>query len=75
MRALFEEAAGGAFGARADEQLLRAVRRRGYLDRGTRHESLAHDLHFSRATYFRRLRRQRTAWRMPCSHVSAQPET
>ena len=56
VRAALEEAAGAAFGDSADERLLRDVVRRGYLDPAGSHESIAHDLHLSRATYFRKLK-------------------
>ena len=56
VRAAVEEAATGAFGDSTEEQLLREVLRRGYLDPAGTHETVAHDLHLSRATYFRKLR-------------------
>jgi AAA ATPase domain len=56
VRALFREAIDGAFGASADEQLLRTIAERGCLTRAVGHEALADELHLSRATYFRRLR-------------------
>jgi hypothetical protein len=56
VRALFREAVQGAFGASADEQLLRTIAERGCLTRSVGHESLADELNVSRATYFRRLR-------------------
>jgi hypothetical protein len=56
VRALFREAIDGAFGASADEQLLRMIAERGCLTRSVGHEALADELHLSRATYFRRLR-------------------
>jgi len=56
VRALLAEAAASAFGDSPDEQLHRSVIERGYLDPGSTHESVAHDLHLSRAAYFRRLR-------------------
>jgi hypothetical protein len=56
VRALFREAVDGAFGASADEQLLRTIAERGCLTRSVGHESLADELNVSRATYFRRLR-------------------
>jgi hypothetical protein len=46
-----------AFGASADEQLLRSVLERGYLAQDTSLESAALELHLSRATFFRRLKR------------------
>ena len=45
-----------AFGDSPDEQLLRRIIRRGYLDPDGSHERAADELHVSRATYFRRLR-------------------
>ena len=39
-----------------DEQLLRRVLIRGYFDPAASHEAAAHELHLSRAAYFRRLR-------------------
>ena len=56
VRAVIEEAATAAFGSSVDEQLLADVLRRGYLDPDGTHESIAHDLHLSRATYFRKLK-------------------
>ena len=56
VRALFREAIEGAFGASADEALLRAIAERGCLTRTISHEALADELNVSRATYFRRLR-------------------
>ncbi len=56
LRALFREAVDGAFGASADEQLLRTIAERGCLTRSVGHEALADELNVSRATYFRRLR-------------------
>jgi hypothetical protein len=45
------------FGDSPDEQLLRAVLERGYLAQDTSLESAALELHLSRATFFRRLKR------------------
>jgi hypothetical protein len=56
VRAEIEGAVAGGFGASADEQLLRRVIERGYLDPTGSHEVAADELHVSRATYFRRLR-------------------
>jgi hypothetical protein len=56
VRARVEAAAEHAFGDSDDEQLLRAVLRRGYLEPSGSHEQAAHELFLSRATYFRRLR-------------------
>jgi hypothetical protein len=56
VRAALEEAVAGAFGDGAEEELLRQVLRRGYLDPAGSHESAWWDLHLSRATYFRKLR-------------------
>ena len=56
VRAAIDEAVAAAFGASADEQLLRGVLERGYLDPAGGHEAAADELHVSRATYFRRLR-------------------
>jgi hypothetical protein len=55
-RARIEHAVAQAFGASPDEQLLRRVLERGYLDPDASHERVADELHVSRATYFRRLR-------------------
>ena len=46
-----------AFGDSADEQLLRSVLERGYIAQETSLESAALELHLSRATFFRRLKR------------------
>jgi hypothetical protein len=57
VRELFREAVAEAFGESADEQLLRRIAERGFLERdGASHEALADELNVSRATYFRRLR-------------------
>ena len=56
VRALLEEAVAAAFGDGADQRLLQDVLRRGYLDPAGSHESAAHELHLSRATYFRKLK-------------------
>jgi len=56
VRALLEQAADAAFGRSPDEQLLREVIRRGYLEASTSHEAVASAMHLSRAAYFRRLR-------------------
>jgi hypothetical protein len=56
VRAALEAAADAAFGDSAEERLLRDVLRRGYLEPTGSHESVAHDLHLSRATYFRKLK-------------------
>ncbi|HEX2084545.1 MAG TPA: AAA family ATPase [Solirubrobacteraceae bacterium] len=56
VRETLEEAAAAAFGDSPDERLLHDVLRRGYLEPGGSHESIAHDLHLSRATYFRKLK-------------------
>jgi hypothetical protein len=56
VRAEIEEAVAGGFGDSPDEQLLRRVVQRGYLDPSGSHELAADELHVSRATYFRRLR-------------------
>jgi len=56
VRAALDDAVAHAFGASADERLLRAVIERGYLNPVGSHEQAADALHVSRATYFRRLR-------------------
>jgi hypothetical protein len=56
VRALLADATANAFGEAADEQLLRQIVERGYLDASASHESAALELNVSRATYFRRLR-------------------
>jgi hypothetical protein len=56
VRALISDAAQHAFGATSDEQLLRQILVRGYLDPAPSHEQAAAELHVSRSTYFRRLR-------------------
>jgi hypothetical protein len=56
VRAEIEEAVAGGFGDSPDEQLLRRIIQRGYLDPSGSHELAADELHVSRATYFRRLR-------------------
>ncbi|HWT95706.1 MAG TPA: hypothetical protein VN238_22090, partial [Solirubrobacteraceae bacterium] len=56
VRAALEAAVAGAFGDGPDEQLLRDVLQRGYLDAAGSHEAAWWELHLSRATYFRKLR-------------------
>jgi hypothetical protein len=56
VRAEVEDAVANAFGDSPDEQLLRTIVQRGYLDPAGSHERAADELHVSRATYFRRLR-------------------
>ena len=56
VRALLVRGVEEAFGAGSDEELLRDIARKAYVDRRTSHEQGAHDLHVSRTTYFRRLR-------------------
>jgi hypothetical protein len=57
VRARLSAAIDQAFGDSADEQLLRSVLERGYLAQDTSLESAALELHLSRATFFRRLKR------------------
>lgn len=56
VRALLAETAERAFGETPNEQLLRRVLVRGYLDPAASHEQAADELALSRAAYFRRLR-------------------
>jgi hypothetical protein len=56
LRARLADAAENAFGDTPDEQLLRRVLVRGYFEPAASHEDAAHELHLSRAAYFRRLR-------------------
>jgi hypothetical protein len=56
VRAEIQDAVANAFGDSPDEQLLRRIVQRGYVDPGGSHELAADELHVSRATYFRRLR-------------------
>jgi len=56
VRALIRDAAEHAFGATSDEELLRRILIRGYLDPAPSHEQAAAELHVSRSTYFRRLK-------------------
>lgn len=56
VREALERAVEHAFGEGAEEDLLRQVLRRGYLDPSGSHESAWWELHLSRATYFRKLR-------------------
>lgn len=68
MRALIESAAGQAFGDSPNEQLLRQVLMRGYLEPAASHEIAAEELNLSRATYFRRLK---AAAERVADHVAA----
>ena len=56
VRALICDAAEHAFGASSEEQFLKQVLVRGYLDPASSHEEAAAALHVSRSTYFRRLK-------------------
>jgi ATPase family protein associated with various cellular activities (AAA) len=56
VRSLIRDAAEHAFGATSDEQLLKQILVRGYLDPAPSHELAAAELHVSRSTYFRRLK-------------------
>ncbi|MCW2951693.1 MAG: ATPase [Conexibacter sp.] len=55
-RARIDDAAARAFGETPNEELLRRVLVRGYLDPAPSHEQAADELALSRAAYFRRLR-------------------
>jgi hypothetical protein len=58
VRGILTAAVTAAFGEAPGEALTRTVLERGYLERATRsHETVAEELHLSRAAYFRRLRR------------------
>ncbi len=57
VRALIDDAVARAFGDTGDERLQARVLDRGYLHPAASHELAAEELHLSRATYFRRLRR------------------
>jgi hypothetical protein len=57
LHALLLDAAEHAFGEGEDEDLLRRVLIRGYLDPAPSHELAAKELNLSRAAYFRRLKR------------------
>ncbi len=56
VRILLRHAADHAFGESANEQLLKRVVVRGYIEPSASHEQVAFDLNLSRAAYFRRLR-------------------
>lgn len=56
VRALLQRGAAGAFGESDNEQLLRRVLTRGYLEPAPSHEVAADELNLSRAAYFRRLK-------------------
>jgi hypothetical protein len=56
VRELLDRAVADAFGEGAEEELLRRVLRRGYLDEDAAHELAMRECHVSRATYYRRLR-------------------
>lgn len=59
VRALLRRAASEAFGATPAEAQLHEVLERAYFDLASHHARHAAELHLSRATYFRRLRRAR----------------
>jgi hypothetical protein len=71
VRAEVEDAVANAFGDSPDEELLRRIVQRGYLDASGSHELAADELHVSRATYFRRLRAasQRVAEYLMAKHA------
>ncbi|WCB93268.1 hypothetical protein DSM104299_01978 [Baekduia alba] len=71
VRAEVADAVANAFGDSPDEQLLRRIVQRGYLDPSGSHELAADELHVSRATYFRRLRSasQRVAEYLMAKHA------
>jgi hypothetical protein len=71
VRAEIADAVANAFGDSPDEQLLRQIVQRGYLDPSGSHELAAEELHVSRATYFRRLRAasQRVAEYLMAKHA------
>jgi hypothetical protein len=56
VRALIDQAVRDAFGPSAEDQQLRRVLTRGYLDPAPTHELAAAELNLSRTAYFRRLR-------------------
>jgi transcriptional regulator of acetoin/glycerol metabolism len=56
VRVLLEDALARAFGDSPAERLLHDIARRAYFEPQGSHETAAHELHVSRATYFRRLR-------------------
>ena len=57
VRLRLTEAVAHAFGSSPEEQLLRTVVERGYLEPGSKHEQVARELYLSRTAYFRRLGR------------------
>ena len=56
MRALIDQAVGEAFGDSPEEELMREVLVRGYLEPAGSQEEAARELNMSRTAYFRRLR-------------------
>lgn len=56
VRRLLREAVDSAFGDTDNEQLLKRVIVRGYLEPAASHEQVAYEISLSRAAYFRRLR-------------------
>jgi hypothetical protein len=68
VRALLLRAMTESFGAGPDETLLREIAFAAYAGRTAAHEDVAHTLHVSRATYFRRLRQ---ATERICDYVLA----
>jgi hypothetical protein len=56
VRRLLREAVDSAFGETDNEQLLKRVLVRGYLEPAASHEQVAYEISLSRAAYFRRLR-------------------
>ena len=57
VRTTLEDGIAAAFGDSPEQQLLRTVLERGYLDPRTKHERVAGELFLSRTSYFRRLAR------------------
>ncbi len=70
VRRLLRDAAERAFGDSDNEQLLRKVLTKGYLDPAPSHEHAAIRLCLSRAAYFRRLR---TAVERVAEHIAGHP--
>ncbi len=56
VRRLLRDAVDSAFGDTDNEQLLKRVLVRGYLESASSHEQVAYEISLSRAAYFRRLR-------------------
>ena len=74
VRRLLEDAAVGAFGEGEEERLLRDVLVRGYLEPSSSLEAAAAQLHMSRSSFFRQLKRAVERWRTTCEPIPCETQ-